>query len=142
MLSRNTRILLLMPRRHSLARRKSFVLALHEIDRFWGEVFPDASYYDLNYSDLFTRMWLAGERPLKKTDLYPFMPRVSHRTAVKYVQRAIDAGLLTETVDPADRRARRLALSDALARDIERFIDHALTTFDSGPFGQKVRKGD
>jgi hypothetical protein len=130
-----------MPRRHSLARRKSFVLALHEIDRFWGEVFPDDSYYDLNYSDLFTRMWLVGDRPLKKTDLYAFMPRVSHRTAVKYVQRAIDSGLLTETVDAADRRSKRVTLSADLARNIESFIDHALTTFDSGPFGRQARKG-
>lgn len=130
-----------MPRRHSIARRKSFVLALHEIDRFWGEVFHDEAYYDLNYSDLFTRMWLAGDRPLKKTDLYVFMPRVSLRTAVKYVQRAIESGLLTETVDPADRRSKRVALSADLSRNIEGFIDHALTTFDSGPFGRDAKKG-
>jgi hypothetical protein len=128
-----------MPRRHSLVRRKSFVLALHEIDRFWAEVFPDEAYYDLNYSDLFTRMWLAGDRPLKKTDLYAFMPRVSLRTAVKYVQRAIDSGLLTETLDLADRRSKRVALSDDVARNIEGFIDHALTTFDSGPFEREEK---
>ncbi len=130
-----------MPRRHSLARRKSFVLALHEIDRFWGQVFHDEAYYDLNYSDLFTRMWLAGDRPLKKTDLYVFMPRVSRRTAVKYVQRAIESGLLTETIDPADRRAKRVALSADLARNLESFIDHALTTFGSGPFARDAGKG-
>lgn len=130
-----------MPRRHSVARRKSFVLALHEIDRFWGEVFPDEAYYDLNYSDLFTRMWLAGDKPMKKTDLYAFMPRVSLRTAVKYVQRAIESGLLSETVDTADRRSKRVALSADLARDIEGFIDHALTTFDSGPFDRDAKKG-
>ncbi len=129
-----------MPRRHSLARRKSFVLALHEIDRFWGEVFPDETYYDLNYSDLFTRMWLAGDKPLKKTDLYAFMPRVSLRTAVKYVQRAIESGLLTETVDPDDRRSKRVVLSPDLARNIESFIDHALVTFGSGPFGRCAKK--
>lgn len=131
-----------MSRRYSLARRKSFVLALHEIDRFWGEVFPDETYYDLNYSDLFTRMWLAGDSPLKKTELYAFMPRVSLRTAVKYVQRAIESGLLTETMDPADRRSKRVALSPGLARSIEGFIDHALVTFDSGPFRRDMKKGD
>lgn len=129
-----------MPPSHSFDRRRSFVLALHEIDRFWGEVFPDETYYDLNYSDLFTRMWMVGDRRMKKTDLYSFMPRVSLRTAVKYVQRAIESGLLTETVDPADRRSKHVALSPDLARNIEGFIDHALTTFehalttfDSGP---------
>ncbi len=116
------------------------MLALHEIDRFWGEVFPDETYYDLNYSDLFTRMWLARDKPLKKTDLYPFMPRVSLRTAVKYVQRAIESGLLTETIDPDDRRSKLVALSPELAGNIERFIDHALVTFDSGPFGQGAKK--
>jgi len=130
-----------MPRRHSIARRTSFVLALHEIDRFWGEVLHDEAYYDLNYSDLFTRMWLARDKTQKKTHLYAFMPRVSHRTAVKYVQRAIAAGLLTETPDPTDGRSKRVALSPELTRNIEAFIDHALTTFESGPFGRGSKKG-
>lgn len=116
------------------------MLALHEIDHFWGEVFTDEAYYDLNYSDLFTRMWLVADKPLKKTDLYAFMPRISLRTAVKYVQRAIESGLLTETVDPEDRRSKRVALSADLARNIELFIDHALTTFDSGPFNRDPKK--
>jgi len=130
-----------MPRRHSTARRTSFVLALHEIDRFWGQVLQEEAYYDLNYSDLFTRMWLARDKALKKTHLYTFMPRVSHRTAVKYVQRAIASGLLTEKPDPGDSRSKRVALSEELSRNIEAYIDHALTTFEAGPFGRKTNGG-
>lgn len=121
-----------MSRKHSDRRRRSFVLALQEIDRFWGEVMGGETYYDLHYSDLFTRMWLHRDRTFKKTDLYAFMPRVSHRTAVKYVQRAIREGLILEVADEHDRRSKRVSLSEDLGNRIERFLDHAIETLETG----------
>jgi len=41
-------------------------------------------------------MWLRRDSELRKTDLYPFMRNISARTAVKYVQQAIDSGQLIE----------------------------------------------
>ena len=118
---------------YSDQKRRSFVLALQEIDRFWGDVVGGEAYYDLHYSDLFTRMWLYRNHTFKKTDLYAFMPRISHRTAVKYVQKAIREGLLLEVTDEKDRRSKRVYLSDALKQRIERFLDHAISTLEAGP---------
>lgn len=123
-----------MAKSYSTGRRRAFVTALTEMDRYWGEVLEDQTFYDLNYSDLFTRMWLERDRWFRKTDLHGLMPKVSHRTAVKYIQKAIDSGLLLEKPDPDDLRCKRVAMSADLIRRIERFMDHALATFESGPF--------
>jgi hypothetical protein len=123
-----------MPRSYSDRRRRAFVIALQDSDACWGEVFGDDIFYDLNYSDLFTRMWLAGEQRFKKTELYAFMPKVSHRTAVKYVQLAIERGLLQQAADPHDGRLKRITMSADLERKIERFLDYSLRTFEQGPF--------
>lgn len=123
-----------MPKAYSDRRRRAFVVALQESDACWGEVFGDDIFYDLNYSDLFTRMWLEGERRFKKTELYAFMPKVSHRTAVKYVQLAVERGLLREAADPRDRRLKRITMSADLRGRIEQFLDYSLHTFERGPF--------
>lgn len=128
-----------MAKRWPDRRRRDFVSALTEIDRYWGEVLGDEAFYDLNYSDLFTRMWLERDRSFRKTDLYSLMPKVSRRTAVRYIQKAIDSGLLLETPDMEDMRCKRIAMSPELIRRIEQFIDHALSTFEGGPFRKDAR---
>ena len=119
-----------MPKKYADRRRRAFVVALQESDALWGALFGDEVFYDLNYSDLFTRMWLARDRAFTKTELYRFMPKVSHRTAVKYVQTAIEKGLLDETVDDQDRRRRRITMSPQLLKVIEDFLDASLQTFE------------
>ena len=119
-----------MPKKYAERRRRAFVIALQESDAHWGALFGDEVFYDLNYSDLFTRMWLARDRAFTKTELYRFMPKVSHRTAVKYVQTAIEKGLLDETVDDQDRRRRRITMSPQLLKVIEDFLDASLQTFE------------
>ena len=119
-----------MPKKYADRRRRAFVIALQEYDAHWGALFGDEVFYDLNYSDLFTRMWLARDRAFTKTELYRFMPKVSHRTAVKYVQTAIEKGLLDETVDDQDRRRRRITMSPQLLKVIEDFLDASLQTFE------------
>lgn len=127
-----------MTKTFSNQQRRSFVHSLQEIDRFWGEMFGDESYYDLHYSDLFTRMWLHAEHSFRKTELYGFMPRISHRTAVKYVQRAITEGLLIEEPDPHDGRTKRIYLSADLKQKIEQFLDHAITTLERKKIPQRA----
>ena len=119
-----------MPKKYADRRRRAFVIALQESDAHWGALFGDEVFYDLNYSDLFTRMWLARDRAFTKTELYRFMPKVSHRPAVKYVQTAIEKGLLDETVDDQDRRRRRITMSPQLLKVIEDFLDASLQTFE------------
>ncbi len=130
-----------MTKAYSNQRRRAFVHALQEIDRFWGEILGDEAYYDLHYSDLFTRMWLHRNHTFRKTELYAFMPRISHRTAVKYVQRAIREGLLLEFTDAQDRRTKRVHLSDSMQERIEHFLDHAIATLEKKPLRELKNSG-
>jgi hypothetical protein len=113
-------------------KRRQFVHLITSVDHYWGEVFEDNLFYDLNYSDLFTRMWLESEEPFRKTDLYQFMPKVSQRTAAKYIQIAIDRGLLLERPDTEDRRSKRITIADDLKIRIERFLDYSIDVFNKG----------
>ena len=94
------------PRRTPDTRRCDFISLLNDTDQYWVEVMGDRLFHDLNYYDLFTQMWLrlnnrrdtpsgAGEA-FRKSELYQFMPNISQRTAIKYIQIAIDHGLLIE----------------------------------------------
>lgn len=104
--------------------------AIFAIDSFWAETFADTSLSDLNYCDLFTQMWLTRNAPAKaKTDLYNLMPNISRRTAVKYVQKAIDQGMLAEHECETDKRIRLVTLTEHAIEKVERFLDHTCASF-------------
>jgi hypothetical protein len=118
-----------MTRRYAIASRTEAALAIFDIDTFWAQSFADTDLNDLNYCDLFTQMWLKRDQPLAKTELYELMPNISRRTAVKYVQKAIDQGLLQERESEQDRRVRLVSLSqDCLVR-VDRFLDFTCQRF-------------
>lgn len=123
-----------MTRRYSLAGRTEAAVAIFDIDTFWAKSFADTELNDLNYCDLFTQMWLKRERPLPKTELYELMPNISRRTAVKYVQRALDCGMLDERACEEDRRIRLVTLSRECAGRVERFLDFTCQRF--SPVGE------
>jgi hypothetical protein len=100
------------------------------------DVLGDALFHDLNYYDLFTRMWLrltGAHNTFHKSELYQLMPNVSQRTAIKYIQIAIDRGFLIEHVDPDDRRSRRITMSSELKHKIELFLDYSISVFEALP---------
>lgn len=104
--------------------------AIFSIDSFWAAIFADTSLSDLNYCDLFTQMWLTRNTSSKaKTDLYDLMPNISRRTAVKYVQKAIDHGMLAEHDCEADKRIRLVTLTAPALEKVERFLDHTCASF-------------
>lgn len=111
-------------------KRCQFIQFLANIDEYWVEVLGDKRFHDLNYYDLFTQMWLklntGAHGQFRKSDLYMFMPNVSQRTAIKYIQVAINHGLLIEHTDPEDLRSKQITMSDDLKRKIEKFLDHAI----------------
>ncbi len=108
-----------------------------DTDQYWMDVLGDKLFHDLNYYDLFTRMWLrfndANDTRFHKSELYQLMPNVSQRTAIKYIQIAIDHGLLIEHVDPDDLRSRRITMSSDLKRKIELFLDYSISMFETLP---------
>jgi len=111
-----------------MKQRSAIAQAIMDIDIQWSKTFQ-STCLSLDYCDLFTHMWLCRSEPQRKTDLYPLMPNVCNRTAVKYVQRAIDDGYLVEYQDENDRRVRLVGLSDDVSIDVERFLDYSTRRF-------------
>lgn len=103
--------------------------AILDIDEFWADIFAQTDLNDLNYCDLFTQMWLKRGQRLPKTELYGFMPNISQRTAVKYVQRAIEAGMLEECDCEQDRRVKLVSLSKDCEKRLKRFLDFTCMRF-------------
>jgi DNA-binding MarR family transcriptional regulator len=114
--------------RKTAQNRNRMARALIAMDETWIELFADLNMEDLSYSDLLTHMWLHGG-PVNKTELYAFMPSISQRTAVKYVQRLIDEGLLRESESANDRRVRQVELTAPLIERLERFYDRTARHF-------------
>lgn len=115
--------------RISVRQRSAIAQAIMDIDIHWAKTFQAAGLSHLDYCDLFTQMWLRRKEPLRKTDLYALMPNISPRTAVKYVQHAIDGGFLLEYPDEYDGRVRLVNLSDQVRADLERFLDYSTQRF-------------
>jgi hypothetical protein len=125
------------PKKQPDARRRRFIHLQNDTDQYWMDVLGDPLFHDLNYYDLFTRMWLrsddAHDNTFQKSELYQFMPNVSQRTAIKYIQIAIDRGLLIEHADADDLRSRRITMSSDLKRKIELFLDYSISVFETLP---------
>jgi len=117
--------------RKNLQNRKRVAQALIAMDESWIRLFTDLGMDDLSYSDLLTHMWLLGE-PVNKTDLYAFMPSISRRTAVKYIQQLIDQALLKESESAQDKRVRQVELTGVLVERLERFYDETGKHFAGG----------
>ncbi len=133
------------PRRLPDEARRRFIRQLTSVDEYWVEVLGDSLFHDMNYYDLFTGMWLrhnsepGGAFRFRKSELHRFMPHVSQRTAVKYVQISIDRGMLIEETDPADLRSRKITMSPDLQRRIELFLDYAISIFETPAGGGRWR---
>jgi hypothetical protein len=107
-----------------IARTKAQAVAraILDMDFQWAAQFGELGLHDLNYSDLFCQMWANRDDQFAKTALYDFMPGVSRRTAVRYVQQLIDAGWLIETSAAHDRRIKYVRLAHPIEERLEQFL--------------------
>ncbi|MFM0391807.1 MarR family transcriptional regulator [Paraburkholderia phytofirmans] len=103
--------------------------AILDMDWQWSAHFGDLGLNDLNYSDLFCRMWVDQGDYFAKTALYEFMPGVSRRTAVRYVQELIDSGWLLETSSAEDRRIKQVSLAASIEERLEQFLAYVHQRF-------------
>lgn len=111
-----------MKKKISRVKGQAVARAILDMDFEWAEHFGDIGLNDLNYSDLFCQMWSGDEPQFTKTALYDFMPGVSRRTAVRYVQELIDAGWLIEATAEHDRRIRYVSLAATIEDRLEHFL--------------------
>ncbi|MDV6343155.1 MarR family transcriptional regulator [Nitrosomonas sp. Is37] len=121
------------PKKQPNPRRRQFIQLINCTDQYWMEILGNKLFHDLNYYDLFTQMWLRHNDTFYKSELHRLMPNISQRTAVKYVQIAIDHGFLIEHTDPQDLRSKRITMSADLKRKIELFLDYAISVFETFP---------
>jgi hypothetical protein len=125
------------PEKQSNAKRCQFIQLLNATDQYWMDVLGNKLFHDLNYYDLFIQMWLKLSDStcdtFYKSELYRLMPHISQRTAIKYIQIAIDYGLLVENIDPKDLRSKHITMSTDLKLKIERFLDYSISVFEASP---------
>ena len=114
---------------HLLEQRRAFAHSLVDCDDKWATIFHGTPFSDLTYSDMLLRLWDLGKETISKTELYHSIHFVSYGTAVKYVQLAIDQGIIEELEDAQDRRVRRVRLSSKARAKVEQWIDYALKRF-------------
>lgn len=119
-----------MKKKISRNKGQAVARAILDMDLQWSASFGELGLSDLNYSDLFCRMWIDDLEAFPKTALYDFMPGVSRRTAVRYVQSLIDSGLLAETSAEHDRRIKFVSLTPEIAHRLELFLGYVHDRFE------------
>lgn len=106
---------------------RRYLNLLGELGGRWLEIFGgDTDFYSAHYWDLLTTMW-EQDAPIRKTDAIAYMKSVrSAHTAGKYLDAAIEAGIIEEFGNPKDARSRLLSLSDDMRGRIDEMMDDAV----------------
>jgi hypothetical protein len=110
------------------AQRREYLHMIDNVGQRWLKVFDnDTGFYSAVYWDLLTRIWKA-ERPVRRTDALKFLTSVkSPATAGKYIDGALQQGLLRETSNPQDARSKLLELSPNMRARLDAFFDEAVS---------------
>ena len=113
--------------RYSARQRLQYLAMTDRLGRAWLTVFAgNTDFYSAAYWDLLTALWRRAE-PLRKTDALKAMTAIkSAHTAGKYLQEALDQGLIVEAENPEDARSKLVELSPDMRRRLDRFFDGAV----------------
>lgn len=112
---------------YSRSQHKEYLRMTEKVGEHWLQVFQnDTEFWSAVYWDLFTKLWQA-ENEVRKTDALRFMTAVkSAHTAGKYLETAIQRGLLEERDNPEDARSKLVRLAPSLRERLDKFLDSAV----------------
>lgn len=109
--------------------KRNYLAMVDTIGMKWLLVFDtpaeDKSFWDTAYWDLFTKLWKVTE--VKKTDAISFITGKTMPTATKYLNSAIEQGLVTERENPNDPRSKLVGLSEEMRKRLDIYFDSVLT---------------
>ncbi len=114
--------------KYNAAQHRQYLDMMEGIGGCWLDVFDgNEAFYSAQYWDLFKTIWRSA-RPVTKTEALNCMTGIkSAHTAGRYLQTALEEGLLVEEDNPADRRSRFIHLSAAMEARLDKFFDRAVS---------------
>ncbi len=112
---------------YNLEQRREYLELIERLSVHWLTVFDgDADFYSAQYWDLFKTIW-RSDRPVTKTEALKCMTGIkSAHTAGRYLEHALDKGLLIEDENPEDKRSRFIRLSPAMKGRLDLYFDRAV----------------
>ncbi len=115
------------PLKYNADQRREYLFMIDRIGRQWLDVFEgNTEFYSAVYWDLLTGIWKRGGE-VRKTDAAKLMVGVkSTQTASKYVDQAIERGILLERENPKDARSRLVYLTPDMRERLDAFFDQAV----------------
>ena len=107
--------------------RREYLALMDRMSVHWLEVFGGReAFYSAQYWDLFKTVW-QSPRPVTKTEALRCMTGIkSAHTAGRYLETALEEGLLIEEDNPRDKRSRLIRLSPEMRDRLDRFFDRAV----------------
>ncbi len=113
--------------KYNSEQRREYLNMTDRIGMSWLKVFQgQQEFYSADYWDLLTGIWRAGG-PVRKTDATRMMRGLkSAQTAGKYVEAAIQHGILSEEENPRDARSRVVCLTPEMLERLDEFFDQAV----------------
>jgi len=116
-----------MTLKFSQDQRKQYLVMADRIGGGWLHLFGDnTEFYSAAYWDLLTGIWRVSG-PVRKTDALKMMQAIkSAHTAGKYIDTALQNGILVEGDNPDDARSKLLTLSPDMRQKMDAFFDEAV----------------
>lgn len=116
-----------MPLTYTDDQRRIYLEFTDRIGMKWVDVFEgDTDFYNAAYWDLLTHLWRNPE-PIRKTDAGRAITGVkSPLTAGKYIDTALERGMIVEKDNPEDARSKLLTLSPPMRSQLDTFFDDAV----------------
>ena len=107
--------------------RRAYLDLMDKVGGHWIDVFGgEREFYSTAYWDLLTALWAEGG-PMRKTDALATMTAVkSAHTAGKYLDAAMQRGLVEERDNPKDARSKLVVLSPDMKARLDAFFDKAI----------------